>query len=120
MGTTPRKKPHTVQEFWEATTPLPLTGCLLSLLGRSEYGNAWVDGCQERAAHRVAMELTRGPISKPMMVLHKCDVPGCINPDHLYLGTVADNARDKVVRRTGIRASQKAQRTLARQRASNA
>jgi hypothetical protein len=50
-------------------------------------------GIGTRAAHQVAWELARGP-RNGLWVLHKCDNPPCVRPDHLYLGSNADNARD--------------------------
>lgn len=44
--------------------------------------------------HRVAWELTNGPIPAGQSVLHRCDVPLCVNPDHLFLGTQAANMAD--------------------------
>lgn len=45
-------------------------------------------------AHRHAWALERGPIPAGMFVLHHCDNPPCVRPDHLYIGTKRDNARD--------------------------
>ena len=51
------------------------------------------------AAHRVAWELTNGPIPDGMHVLHHCDNPRCCNPAHLRIGTNADNVADKMARK---------------------
>ncbi len=45
--------------------------------------------------HRVAWAEINGPIPAGLHILHKCDVPACVNPAHLFLGTNADNMRDR-------------------------
>lgn len=45
-------------------------------------------------AHRFSWTLTHGPIPDNLSVLHACDVPACVNPNHLFLGTQSDNLTD--------------------------
>lgn len=49
------------------------------------------------SAHRVAYEVYVGPLNG-LQVLHRCDNPSCVNPQHLFLGTVQDNNRDKAIK----------------------
>src|SRR3989304_7863892 len=51
-----------------------------------------------RLAHRRAWAIANGPIPDKLCVLHRCDNPGCCNPDHLFLGSLLDNNRDMIAK----------------------
>ncbi len=74
----------------------PKTGCHLWTGARDPggYGRMGLPHTS-RAAHRVAWEVANGPIPAGMHVLHSCDNPRCCNPEHLKLGTHAENMREK-------------------------
>jgi HNH endonuclease len=59
------------------------------------YGHFSIDG-KLHSAHRVSWELAYGPIPDRLDVLHKCDNPPCVRPDHLFLGTHTDNMVDMI------------------------
>ena len=62
------------------------------------YGQIMVGGRGGKmmAAHRVAWELKHGPIPDGLFVCHSCDNKGCVNPDHMFLGSYKDNVDDMV------------------------
>ena len=75
-------------------------GCHLWLAAKHDrwgYGAFYIDG-QMRPAHRAAWILAHGPILGGLWVLHRCDQPACVNPDHLFTGTHADNMKDMVAK----------------------
>ena len=63
-------------------------------------------------AHRVSWELANGPIPDGLCVLHKCDVPRCVRPDHLFLGTKRDNMADAAAKGRSARGSRLPQTKL--------
>ena len=80
-------------------TPEPNSGCWLWTGATTAAGYGVVSKGPRAAqktylAHRVAFECSNGAIPDGLVICHRCDVPGCVNPDHLFMGTPRDNTRD--------------------------
>lgn len=67
-------------------------------MDRDGYGRVFYKKHKIRLAHRLSYFLYYGDFDKQLKVLHKCDNPSCVNPEHLFLGTTEDNIRDRVVK----------------------
>lgn len=82
--------------FWSKVAIAGPDDCWLwqACMSDNGYGFFRLDNKQWRA-HRVAWQLTYGDIPEELRVLHKCDVPLCVNPNHLFLGTDTDNMHDR-------------------------
>ena len=99
-------KAKSVKELWNAKDraearfeqlyiPEPNSGCWL-WEGRTGHGYGRLKYAGHQiSAHRLSWILHRGEIPQGMWVLHKCDTPLCVSPDHLFLGTHLDNVRDR-------------------------
>lgn len=92
------------RSFEDRYTPEPMSGCWLWLdsCDPTGYGTMLHDG-KKQYAHRVSWILQNGPIPPGLHVLHKCDTPSCVNPDHLFAGTALENARDRDAKGRGHR-----------------
>lgn len=87
------------EHFMRHVSPEPNTGCWLwtGSLNNKGYGKINRRG-KTGYAHRAALAFVSPPPHPKLFALHQCDMPACVNPDHLKWGTQAENMAECVAR----------------------
>jgi hypothetical protein len=95
---TPASPPTVVERFWSHV--IRTDTCWLWTgggVGWNGYARVKVEG-KRIFVHRFSWSLANGPIPTGKVICHRCDVPLCVNPEHLFIGTQSDNIRDCVAK----------------------
>ena len=93
------------KEYLPTRVKIDDNGCWIwqHTVNEKGYGLMWIykpgkhKGVKTRA-HRVSYETFKGPIPEGKYICHSCDVPSCINPNHLWIGTALQNSHDMIAK----------------------
>lgn len=95
----------TPEKFWKRVEKTDTCWLWRGPINSDGYGAVGMNFKTIRA-HRAAWIYTNGSIPDGLWVLHRCDTPLCVRPDHLFLGTAKDNADDRDSKGHGYSGSQ--------------
>lgn len=87
-----------VSWFWSRVTNVGNYAVCWAWLGhKDKHGRGHFRiGGGKQSAHHIVWQLYHSPIPEGMMICHRCDNSGCLNPDHMFLGTAWDNTHDMI------------------------
>lgn len=98
-------EPYLLERFWDYVPFASEYDCWEWQGGRKDTGygmfHPYPGSTRTAMVHRLSWELHYGPIPLGLLVCHSCDNPPCLNPNHLFLGTVRDNVRDMISKGRG-------------------
>lgn len=88
-----RPRRNLINDFWAQVSKTESCWLWTGRVNNKGYGRFFVDG-KHTGAHRVALRFSGVEVPENVNVLHRCDTPACVNPDHLFLGNQAANMAD--------------------------
>lgn len=97
------------ERFWQKVDRRGNEQCWIWISVRNSdgYGQFRTGGAFMDKAHRESWRMANGPIPEGLSVLHRCDNPSCVNPNHLFLGTQQDNIADMLRKGRHVKRGQK-------------
>lgn len=96
--------PSNISKLLDKVQMEPMSGCWLwsGSQDKDGYGRCSFKGNRGWRSHRLFYLIFKGPLVKGQMIIHKCDTPSCVNPDHLRQGTAHDNMEDMASKGRGV------------------